>query len=132
VILTGPTILVSPKTAHHVERVLHQAAEKARRDGYTLPDEVVDLLRDVRNLAAVYRSQTTADVSVSGSTDVPPTRRTLTAGVVGSHAGVSRHAVADAARRGRLPGHRVANRWEFDPTDVEVWIQSRRNGAVTR
>jgi hypothetical protein len=64
-------------------------------------------------------------VNVSLSADVPLPSRTLDTEMVGSLLGVDRHAVADLARRRRLPGRRVRNRWEFEEADVLEFMQER-------
>jgi hypothetical protein len=130
VILTGPTILVGPKLAHHLERVVHNEAEKARRNGYVLPDEVVELLGDLRRLAAIYRARVSdaGDADVTRDSDVPAPRATLDSLGIADLAGVSDHGVREAARRGRLPGRKVGGRWVFEEVDALAWLTSRRNG----
>lgn len=130
-IISSPVALVTPKLAHHLERTLHDAAAKAQRDGFTLPPEVTEHLADVRRLAELYRQQVTdaTDANVSRIADVPPLRHMLSTWEVGLRVGISPHGVRDAARRGLVPAQRVANRYEFDETDVTEWLAKRQGTA---
>lgn len=120
--------VVSPKCAHHIERVLHDAAVKARRDGYLLPPEVTELLEDVRRLAALYRRQVSdaSEVDLTEIGEVVPDRRMLTSEMVGKLAGISAHGVAEAARRKQIPAQLVNRRYEFDSTDVAAWLATHK------
>lgn len=125
--------LVSPKCAHHLERVLHDTAAQARRDGYALPDEVVELLRDVRHLAGQYRSQVCSDASdadVTGLSDAEAGSSTLTTWEIAAQVGLSRHGAAEALRRGVLAGRKVAGRWVADEVDVIEWMSGRREESA--
>ena len=53
VLLNAPIGLVSPRVAHHIERALHDAAERATAEGVVLPPEVAEFLVDVRRPAGV-------------------------------------------------------------------------------
>ena len=130
--LAAPLGLVTPELAHHLEKMLHEEAARARRGGYVLPDCVVDHLATVRKLAAAYRAQVTDanDGNVSFASDVPAPRSTMSVQDLSGAAGVSDHGVREAARRGRLTGQRVGGRWRFDETDALAWLSSR-NGAAT-
>jgi len=123
--------VVSPLQAHRIERLLHDEAAKLQRQGIAMRPEVVDLLRDVRLSAAVHRRTVTdaTDENVSRIADVLPPTRILDIGVVVGLAGINRHAVADNARRGRLVGQKVGNRWQFDEVDVTEWLKRRKEIA---
>ena len=126
-ILTGPVALLTPKTAHHIERLLHAEAQRARRDGFLLPDEVVKLLADVRSLAEHHRRQVTdaTDADVSPPASVDPEKVTMSAMEISEMAGIKRHTVADAIRRGRLPAHKSGRLWKVDTTDALTWLDAR-------
>jgi hypothetical protein len=130
VFLAAPLGLVTPELAHHLERMLHEEAARARRGGYVLPDCVVDHLATVRKLAAVYRAQVTdaSDANVTTSGDVSAVQTTLDSLGIAGMAGVSDHGIREAARRGRLPGRKVGGRWVFEEVDALAWLASR-NGA---
>lgn|GEM_PF-5775904 len=130
-IVREPVALVTPRLAHHIERALWEAAQRARLEGYVLPEEVVRFLHEVRELAERYRGTVPegCDAGVTAPDAAAPPRRMLDTGMAGSLAGVSRHAVAAAARRGRLPGQHIGGRWLFDEADVLEWRRRVAGGS---
>jgi hypothetical protein len=96
---------------------------------------MVDLLLEVRKLAAVYRARVVGDASDADITtpgDVSPSRPTLDVHDLLSELltgeSITAHGVRAAARAGRLPGHRVNGHWVFDEVDALAWIAGRKNG----
>jgi hypothetical protein len=130
-IVRGPLVLLTPKVCHMIEAPLHKAAERARAEGVRLDPEFLAFLRDVRTLAAEYRrgdltgpvtgpTCTTSPAS-DDDPDIDDQERMLTSMEAAEIAGISAHGVAEAARRGRLTGQRIAGQWRFHQADVDVW-----------
>ena len=118
-------VAVLPRQAYYLERILTAAYERASRSGETVPDDMVDLLVDVRRLAERHirqvREHQASDAGVSPSSDADADLFILTTSDVRHMSGVSVHGVADAARRGRLRGRQVDGRWRFTEIDAEEW-----------
>ena len=127
-ILPEGTFTVSPLQAHRIERLLHDEAARLQRNGVAMRPEVVELLRDVRLSAAVYRRRV-IDENVTVLSEVLAPQRKMDIGEVAALALAQRHAVAEQARRGRLVGHKASNRWWFYEADVFEWLAKRKEIA---
>ncbi len=127
-ILESPLGLVTPRVAHHIEKALHDAAQKAHREGFEIPADVADFVADVRRLAEWYRSQRSGSISaraeIAGATPGNPV--TLTAGDVGAALGVSPRRVRQMAAAGEIPGETDADGlWVFDAEEIERFADGR-------
>lgn len=139
-IVRSPVLLCTPKVAHHIDRALFEAAERARREGAVLSEDVARFISEVHVLAEEYRR---ADGNVSaggamtratdgtvrpgtGVTTLPDTL--VGVGRVAELAGMTEGGVRHARRSGRLPGQLVGSRYLFHLADVEAWMADRRAG----
>jgi hypothetical protein len=119
-----------------MEPALTEIAHRERSKGALLDPEFAQYLVAIRSASRLHqalRAQATdaTDATDGRSTDVPPKRRTLTPGEVAGMSGLTVHGVAEARRRGRLPGIRIGSRWVYEETEVEKWLaDGGRNGEA--
>jgi len=58
------------------------------------------------------------------------TDQILTIKEVAEHLRVNERTVYRLAGSGELPGFKVANTWRFQASDIQKWIESRKNDAA--
>ncbi len=119
-------VIVKPKQAFILSRVLSLAQLRARLDDLGVPSplwgEVTDVWAAVHRLGNHAVSRAGNDASPSPETDVRSGCKSLMAPEVAALLGVSDRRVRQLAAAGELPGRRDdAGRWRFEPEAVAAF-----------
>ncbi len=124
--LDGPTVVVPAWFARWLEINTDLDRQRVNRRGM---DPAVDEVLVALHFAAMHAAS--ADTSTPGSARPPapevPQDLPVTASELAARVGITGRAVRQAISDGRLPAHRVADRWLIDRADAETY---RRNRAA--
>jgi len=124
--LDGPTVVVPAWFARWLELNTDLDRQRVNRRGM---DPAADEALVALHFAAMHAAS--AHTSAPGSTRPAapevPQDLPLTVSELAERVGITGRAVRHAITAGRLPAHRVADRWLIDRADAEHW---RRNRAA--
>ncbi len=118
----GPGVFVPARIAAGLERAL-------RLDEYRMRVRGADRQLD-EVLLAVHVCALQWSVERRSVDDQRTLSDRWTTEEVAARVGITRHAVAAAAKAGRLVGERIDGRWTFEPDMVAIWRSNRRRGST--
>jgi hypothetical protein len=130
-VVRSDSVVVPARVALVLEKTFDFAALRIHARGRDA--EVAEVLFALHDVASQYALESAMDLPASdaGSStpeaaEAAPSSGPMTTTDVATRAGCSDRAVRLAADQGRLAGTRSAGRWQFDPTDVALWLASRK------
>lgn len=122
--LDGPTVVVPAWFARWLELHTDLDGQRVNRRGM---DPAVDEVLVALHFAAMHAAS--AHTSAPGSTRPPspevPQDLPVTVSELAERVGITGRAIRHAITAGRLPAHRVADRWLIDRADAETYRRTR-------
>ncbi len=122
--LDGPTVAVPAWFARWLELNTDLDRQRVNRRGM---DPAADEALVALHFAAMHAAST--NTSAPGSTPPPtpevPQDLPLTVSELAERVGITGRAIRHAITGGRLPAHRVADRWLIDRADAETYRRTR-------
>ncbi len=125
-------MIVGPRAAWRMARLLVSQVREARERGERLDDELLATVAAIETSANFYAARragcatscatTTDPLAVSAT---PGTLARMTTPDVAARIGCSSSHVTSLARRRVLPAEQLGRAWTFSPTDVEAFLAGR-------